>query len=171
MKIDYHRSTEDYIAFHENYWGTDRGFKAQLLTFLILAPLFVFGIIFIIWGFNITTLIVSIMVAAVLDIAVSRSWTKNSMRQLLRNMKEMNPNDYSGDYTLELGEDILVETHGALRQEATYEKITRLTHDSSRYFIYIGKTQAIILPFSAFANDQENIRFVEFLKQKCPTIG
>ena len=95
---------------------------------------------------------------------------KNLRRRLEREIGEGKYRESLGAQSLCLGEDKLRIVMAAASTEITYDSVARLTCDDARFYLYTGTTGNVltILPFSAFADEDERQRFLALITEKAP---
>ena len=166
MKIDYTLKDEDYVQFniyHSTHAPSQR--RTQLLfrfgTPLLLVLILLHGTRWQEWRFGIAAGIYALWVIA---------WPyfhRFTCRRIVRRMtKDGRRNEFAGDFCLELAGEVLRETGNGRTTEVACDRIERIAHDDSRYYIYIGSLSAFIVPKRAFGDEWEREAFFEALKGK-----
>jgi|GEM_PF-1381235 len=95
---------------------------------------------------------------------------KNLRRQYVREIREGKYHEHLGVQSLHLEEDRIRSTSSRTTVEMSYGNIAYVEKDNARFYIYTGTTgnTMIVLPFAAFANEDEKQRFLALITEKAP---
>ena len=74
--------------------------------------------------------------------------------------------EFIGMRKLELTEDKIRSEKAGMASEATYDCVKSIESDDGRLFIFVGGMTAFIVPFAAFADENEKREFLEILEKR-----
>ncbi len=171
IKIHYSTTENDYIRFNIYHYTHSPSIKRtrQLLRFVFPLPfVLLFAHTSTGWPFNTVVQAIIFYVAFVLIFSLlDLVHTNYMMRRTIRKMmKEGCHNEFIGDFSMELADNVLRETGSGHILEVAYDRIDRIAHDGNLSYIYIGAVTASILPDNTFGDDIEKSTFFDALRER-----
>lgn len=169
MELHYNITKEDYVAFNLNYYrGNAVAQRSLKMTQALCSVIIIVGGSALMYWLK-TLNVISILVYAVLAGAVYFVLPKYEERRVVKNVERIlrnaNNKQLCGAKTL-----ILRETEFELSGENEdtvyqYAAVQRTASDDKHYFIFVDEFSAVIVPFSAFADEQQKQAFYRQITQ------
>ncbi len=173
MELTYEITAEDFIAFNLNVLRVNPRAKRNITKGRIQGAVLILfaGILFGSLSNQASPLWYLVFVACAIAYFLwipkyFASRIPGNVRKMLKNSS----NKICGQKTL-----FLEDTHLRLVGEQEdnsypYERIQQIIKDTAQYYIYIGEMEALIIPFSAFENEEAKMFFYSLLCEKanCP---
>ena len=97
-----------------------------------------------------------------------RSIRKTNEKQYRKQIEAGKGAEFIGDYTLELLEDTLALSQSSRKSEIGYDAVESIEQDEYCVYVYCGSLSAVLLPQTAFRDEQQKSELFSFLKSKCP---
>lgn len=163
MELHYDITKQDYIDFNLNYFVNNAMVQRSILMTRIATAVLVIvgGTVLMYWVKGLSVLSVAVYLALAALCFFGTPWymkckvVKNTER-ILRNA---NNKQLCGPKTLTLRED---EFELSGENEDTvykYEAVQRTATDAGHYYIFVDEFSAVIVPFSAFADEEQKKEF------------
>ena len=169
---------EDYLEFNnDSYFSSKLHKKVNKYLKWILLPFF-FLVAFAKAGFTLPIPLPSMIAVSILtvlwicfadkifrflDVGPVAFLNKKAVRLYLKSGKV---NHFIGAQVLELAEDCIIEISELTESRLQYQAVERVVRGKNSFYIYVGVIQAIIVPFSAFENDEQQRQFFAILSNK-----
>ena len=174
VEITYDITAEDYIAFNLNYMRTNPVSKRGILkariqgVVLILAGGGVCGYLY--GAYTPFLIAVFVLAAALFAVFIPRTITKKVTENVRKTLKQ------SGSIACGRKTMTLEDGRFRLRGEGEdslyhYAKVQKIVEDTAHYYIYVGAMEALIVPFSAFADAMVRKVFFEDLRTRVQAAG
>lgn len=165
MELHYDITKQDYIDFNLNYYVNNAVVQRSILMTRIMTAVLVLAggtaLMYFVHGLSVFSVAVYVALAAVCFFGtpwyMKRKVVKNTER-ILRNAKNK---QLCGPKTLTLREDefeLVGENEDTVYQ---YEAVQRTSSDDRHYYIFVDEFSAIIVPFSAFEDEQQKQAFYD----------
>ena len=175
FKFNVNLTEQDYLDF--NVFAatkTPHGKGTILRTRLILTAIVAVATL-LIWlskGVGRTSIVITVLYALILlylQLYLVRR-TKNSLKSYINGLKKQGKLPYSPYSTMEFNDESIIETDESSVTERKYSAVEAISIDKNAVYVFIGATQAFILPFSCFVSREQMDAFIAFLTAKRPDI-
>lgn len=173
MELNYTLTRDDYIAFNLHHANNDSASKKRINFLRILLPVaaaFMMVLTLLTNHSGVVTTIISIVPALAIGIVwiifLPRFYNFLLVKNIKKMLEKREKSEFEGPVHLVLGQDTLHLQKETGTSETKYIAVERIEEDSQHLYIYIGAISAIIVPFVAFASQQEKNLFLQQLSSK-----
>ena len=162
---------DDYLLFNQYHLLNSPTGKKSLIFFRFIIPFIclVFVVIFFIAGVDFQLILIEAIVMTILSIiwvGFSKKMILISMNRRIKKMKKEGRLPYSNEATLMFDDEIIHEITPNTEIKTKYSLIEKIAVTEKAIYIYFSFVQAYILPVTAFSNEMEKIKFLEFINLK-----
>lgn len=162
----------DFILFNKYHLLHSPIGKKSLLPFRFIIPFisFIFVAIFIIIQADLNLIIieaVSLTLLSVLWIGFSKKMIIKSMENGIKKMKKVGRLPYSREVILKFDDECIHEIAPDTENKTKYTLIEKIAVTEKAIYVYFSSVQAYILPITAFTDEKEKHKFLEFMELKC----
>ncbi len=169
MELTYEITAEDFIAFNLNFLRVNPRAKRNITKGRIQGAVLILfaGILFGTLSNRTSPLWYLLFAACAIAyfFLIPKYFTSRipgNVRKMLKNSS----NTICGRKTLFL-EDSHLRLVGEKEDNAyPYERVQKIIKDAAQYYIYVGEMEALIIPFSAFENEEAKMFFYSLLYEK-----
>lgn len=174
MEITYDITAEDYIAFNLDYMRNNRTSKRNILkarlqgAVLILAAGGICG--YLLNAYSPVLIAIFVAAAVLYALMIPRTITKKVTNNVRKTLQQ------SG--SIACGQKSLVLEDGRFRLKGTgedslydYAKVQKVVEDAAHFYIYTGQMEALIVPFTAFADAAARAAFLADFKARVQAAG
>lgn len=161
----------DYLLFNQYHLLNSPSGKKTLMSFRLIIPFLCFMVlvIFCIVGSDfklILTEAIMMTVFSVLWIGYSKKMILRSMNSRVKQMKKEGRLPYSNEAILKFDDEKIHEITPNTENVIKYSLIEKIAITEKAIYIYFSSVQAYILPVTAFSEEMEKLKFLEFIKEK-----
>lgn len=169
MEISYEMTLEDYVAFNMHYMRTSPASKRNILkariqgVVLILAAGGICGYLY--GGYSVPLVAAFVVAAALFAVLIPRTiarQVKNNVKKALQKAGSI----ACGPKTLSLEETQLRLCGGGEDSAYDYAAVQDIVEDTEHYYLFVGSMEALIVPYSAFADAGARHAFLDALKER-----
>lgn len=167
MDLHYSLTQEDYTAFNLYHYQNDKALGPQtsrigiwIMAIVLVIMLYIFK------APTMAALLVSAIVMIVWFVLAPKVYRLQVTRRLEKQIQQGTFTPLIGQRTLTLLDKGLTLTNPQQTREYDYSQILAIKKDDQRLYLYTGAESALIVPFSAFANEEQRQAFVKTLKEK-----
>lgn len=172
-QINVNLTDKDYWAFNRYYryrHPAGRIFRGIGIvdTYLMLIASAYYAELLFFWGtpiivpFSITVLLSTVLMFLIIPLGdLLLKW----------NLKRYGSLPYDKETILEFHEDYLTDKAHDIETVVNYFNIDRIGVGKTAIYIYIGLSEAIIIPFRVFETDIQKTKFLKFIHQKIEATG
>lgn len=166
---------DDYLLFNQYHLLNSPSGKKSLLSFRFIIPFicFMFVVIFCIAGSDFQLILIEAIVLTILSIfwiGYSKKMILKSMEKRIMKMKKDGRLPYSNDAILRFDDESINEITPKTENKTNYSLIEKIAVTDKAIYIYFSSVQAYILPVTAFSEDMEKQRFLEFINLKVESL-
>ncbi|NLD59215.1 MAG: YcxB family protein [Clostridiales bacterium] len=161
----------DYLLFNRYHLLNSPSGKKALTMYRLVVPIVFLAVILIFYIADAGPRL--IIIEAILMAIVSALWLAFSDKLLLRSvnknilkMKKTGRLPYSSEAVLKFGEENVHEITPNTENKTDYSLIEKIAVTEKAIYIYFSTVQAYILPITAFSDEAERRRFLEFIHSK-----
>ena len=165
MELHYDITKQDYIDFNLNYYTNNAVVQRSILTTRIASAVIVAlgGTALMYWlkALSVVSVVGYLALAAVCFFGTPWYMKRKVVKNVERILQRANNKQLCGPKTLTLREN---EFELAGENEDTtyqYEAVERTASDTGHYYIFVDEFSAVIVPFSAFADEGQKRDFYE----------
>jgi len=165
MTINSNISQEDYINFNIDHFHKIRPLKFSNFVLRFLLPL---GIVALCTLFNINHIILAIVggYAVVWAIFFNKFMKKGRKNSTLRFIKKGKANNFIGKQKVVLADEYMEVTSTASASKIDYKVVEGIFFGSNIYYVYVGTTKAVLIPYSAFPGEKQRQEFIDIMYKK-----
>ncbi|MDO4270064.1 MAG: YcxB family protein [Eubacteriales bacterium] len=163
MELKYDITKEDYIAFNLNYYTHNAVVQRSILTTRVATAVIVLlaGTALMVWLnlFPPLAIVVYVALAALCFFGTPWYMRHKMIKNVDRILSRANNKSACGPKTLVLREndfELIGENEDTTYQ---YEVVQRTASDEGHYYIFVDEFSALIVPFSAFADETQKQEF------------
>ena len=163
MELHYDITKQDYIDFNLNYFVNNAMVQRSILMTRIATAVLVIvgGTVLMYWvkGLSVLSVAVYLALAALCFFGTPWYMKRKVVKNTERILRNANNKQLCGPKTLTLRED---EFELSGENEDTvykYEAVQRTATDTGHYYIFVDEFSAVIVPFSAFADEEQKKAF------------
>ena len=162
---------EDYLLFNQYHLLNSPSGKKSLMSFRFIIPFFCFMIIviFCIAGSDFELILIEAIVLTILSIlwiGFSKKKLLKSMNKRIIKMKKEGRLPYSNESILKFDDEKIHEITPNAENITKYLLIEKIAVTEKAIYIYFSTVQAYILPVTAFSDEMEKLKFLEFINMK-----
>lgn len=164
MELQYDITKEDYIAFNLNYFNNNAIVQRSMLTTRIAtAAICLLGGTGLMYWLKLSpwSVVVYVALAAACFFGVPPYMRHKMVKNVDKILKNANNKQLCGSKTLMLEEEtfrLVGENEDTTYQ---YEAVQRIATDETHYYVFVDEFSAVIVPFSAFKNDEQRMEFYD----------
>ena len=165
MELHYDITKQDYIDFNLNYYVNNAVVQRSiLLTRVMTAALVIVGgtaLMYFVHGLSVFSVAVYVALAAVCFFGTPWYMKRKVVKNVDRILKNAKNKQLCGPKTLTLREDefeLVGENEGTVYKSGA---VQRTASDDKHYYIFVDEFSAVIIPFSAFASEQQKREFYD----------
>lgn len=165
MELHYDITKQDYIDFNLNYYTNNAVVQRSILITRVATAAIVAlgGTMLMYWLHALNTFSVAVYLALAAVCFFGMPWymKRKMIKNVDRILQRANNKQLCGPKTLTLREE---EFELAGENEDTvyqYEAVQRTATDANHFYIFVDEFSAIIVPFSAFADEQQKTAFYD----------
>lgn len=164
MELKYVITEQDYIDFNLNFWRTNVRVQRMLLQLRIVTTLLclVAGTALMLWlKLSPLTIVAYAALAAVIFFGLPsfmQRKVKKNVLKILRNAKNKN---LCGEMCMTLGDSGFRLVGAGEDSGYLYENVHRVASDEAHYYVYVDEYSSLIIPFTAFADEQQKQAFYD----------
>lgn len=159
MELHYDITKQDYIDFNLNYFVNNAMVQRSILMTRIATAVLVLvgGTVLMYWvkGLSVLSVAAYLALAALCFFGTPWYMKRKVVKNTERILRNANNKQLCGPKTLTLRED---EFELSGENEDTvykYEAVQRTATDAGHYYIFVDEFSAVIVPFSAFADEEQ----------------
>lgn len=163
MELHYDITKQDYIDFNLNYFVNNAMVQRSILMTRIATAVLVIvgGTVLMYWvkGLSVLSVAVYLALAALCFFGTPWYMKRKVVKNTERILRNANNKQLCGPKTLTLRED---EFELSGENEDTvykYEAVQRTATDTGHYYIFVDEFSAVIVPFSAFEDEEQKKAF------------
>lgn len=161
----------DYLLFNQYHLLNSPSGKKSLMSFRLIIPFLCFMVlvIFCIVGFDFELILIEAImmtIFSVLWIGYSKKMILKSMNRRVIQMKKEGRLPYSNEAILKFDDEKIHEITPNTENIIKYSLIEKIAVTEKAIYIYFSSVQAYILPVTAFSDEMEKQKFLEFIKEK-----
>lgn len=163
MELHYDITKQDYIDFNLNYFVNNAMVQRSILMTRIATAVLVIvgGTVLMYWvkGLSVLSVAAYLALAALCFFGTPWYMKRKVVKNTERILRNANNKQLCGPKTLTLRED---EFELSGENEDTvykYEAVQRTATDTGHYYIFVDEFSAVIVPFSAFADEEQKKAF------------
>lgn len=161
----------DYLLFNQFHLFNSRSGKIFLLYYRFIIPFICFMIIviFCIAGSDFELILIEAILMAIISIwwiRYSKKKILKSMNNRIKKMKKEGRLPYSNEAILKFDEEKIHEITPNTENITKYSLIEKIAVTEKSIYIYFSAVQAYILPVTAFSEEMEKLKFLEFINTK-----
>ncbi len=162
---------EDYLLFNQYHLLNSPSGKKSLMSFRFIIPFFCFMIIviFCIAGSDFELILIEAIVLTILSIlwiGFSKKKLLKSMNKRIIKMKKEGRLPYSNEAILKFDDEKIHEITPNTENITKYLLIEKIAVTEKAIYIYFSSIQAYTLPVTAFFDEMEKLKFLEFINMK-----
>ncbi|SHN52048.1 YcxB family protein [Desulfovibrio litoralis] len=168
MTIHYKVSEQDYINFNIDHYNNMKSQKNKRFVYGVILLMFFF--LFLPFLNDNSLSLVEIISSVFFLIAwfiffpkIINVFIRKSVREYIKNGKA---NDFIGNQTILLADDYIETLNATTQSRIQYAAVERICTGNQLFYIYVGSVKALIIPFSAFENEEIKNSFFEIIHQK-----
>lgn len=165
MELHYDITKQDYIDFNLNYYVNNAVVQRSILmTRIMTAALVIIGgtvLMYFVHGLSVFSVAVYVALAAVCFFGTPWYMKRKMVKNVDRILKNAKNKQLCGPKTLELRENEFELTGENEDTVYPYEAVQRTASDDKHYYIFVDEFSAVIVPFSAFENEQQKREFYD----------
>lgn len=163
MELHYDITKQDYIDFNLNYFVNNAMVQRSILMTRIATAVLVIvgGTVLMYWvkGLSVLSVAVYLALAALCFFGTPWYMKRKVVKNTERILRNANNKQLCGPKTLTLREDEF-ELFGENEDTVyKYEAVQRTATDAGHYYIFVDEFSAVIVPFSAFADEEQKKEF------------
>ena len=161
----------DYFEYNKYYILNSPTGRRALLYYRLIMPMISLLIIYIFWiaradfGLIIAE-IIGLAIVSVLWIIFTKTIYLKWLRKYIEKVKKSGKLSYSKENTLIFDDESFIEIASENESKIKYSMIERIVETEKYVYVFIGSTQALIIPLTAFSDDSERTQFLEFIETK-----
>ena len=165
MTINSNISQEDYINFNIDHFHKIRPLKFSNFVLRFLLPLGIFAFCTL---FNINQIILAIVggYAVVWMIFFNKFMKKGRRNSTLKFIKKGKANNFIGKQKVVLADDRMEVTNTSFTSKIDYQAVEGIFFGSNIYYVYVGNTKAVLVPYSAFPGEKQRQEFFDIMYKK-----
>lgn len=161
----------DYLLFNQYHLLNSPAGKKSLLSFRFIIPFicFMFVVIFFIAGSDFQLILIEAIVMTILSISwvgLSKKMILKSMKNRIKKMKKEGKLPYDSEAILKFDDESIHEITPNTEMKTKYSVIEKIAVTEKAIYIYFSSVQAYILPVTAFSEEMEKLKFLEFINSK-----
>lgn len=162
---------DDYLLFNQYHLLNSPSGKKSLMSFRFIIPFFCFMIIiiFCIAGSDFELILIEAIVLTILSILLigfSKKKLLKSMNKRIIKMKKEGRLPYCNESILKFDDEKIHEITPNTENITKYLLIEKIAVTEKAIYIYFSTVQAYILPVTAFSDEKEKLKFLEFINMK-----
>ena len=170
MELHYDIQKQDYIDFNLNYFNNNAVVqRSMLVTRIATAAIVVLGgtaLMYWVKGLGVVSVIVYLALAALCFFGTPWYMRRKVVKNTERILRNANNKQLCGPKTLTLREDEFELTGENEDTVYRYEAVQRTATDAGHYYIFVDEFSAVIVPFSAFADEAHKREFYQRITTK-----
>lgn len=159
---------DDYLLFNQYHILNNPMSKKTLLYIRFIFP-FICLILYFFYQPEVDypMLLIAIMViVSIFWISYSKKMILNTMKQHIKKMKKHGRLPYSKEAILRFNDESILEITSDTETKTNYSLIENIAITETAIYIYVSTVQAFILPLTAFSDEGEKQRFMDFIHMK-----
>lgn len=162
----------DYLLFNQYHLLNSPSGKKTLLYFNLIIPFssFIFILLFgINKGSDFLLILTQVILLAILSIIwamFSKKIALKFMASGIKKMKKEGKLPYSNELILRFDNENIHEITSNTENKVKYSMIEKIAVTDKAIYIYFSSVQAYILPLTAFSDEMEKAKFLEFINWK-----
>lgn len=163
MEFSYEITEQDYIDFNLDYFNKNAiAQRSVLITRIASALIVIFGgtaLLYLLHAFRLVSFLVYIALAIFCFFITPWYMKRKIITNVKRILQKANNKSICGAKTLYLREnefELTGENEDTIYQ---YEAVQRTSTDENHYYIFVDTFSALIIPFSAFSNEEQKQEF------------
>ena len=162
---------EDYLLFSQYHSLNSPIGKKDLMLFRLIIPFicFMVVIVFGILGSNFQLILIESVLMTIVSIfwvGYSKKMILKSVKRRIEKIKKEGRLPYSNEAILKFDDEGIHEITPNTENKFKYSLIERIAITEKAIYIYFSSVQAIILPVTAFSEEVEKLKFLEFINLK-----
>ena len=162
MELHYEITKQDYIDFSLNYFENNAMVQRSILiTRIATAALVVLGgtaLMYWVKGLSVLSVLVYLALAALCFSGTPWYMKRKVVKNTARILNNARNKQLCGPKTLTLGEEIDLKGENEHTTYA-YTAVQRTASDAGHYYVFVDELSAIIVPFTAFADEVQKQDF------------
>lgn len=166
---------DDYLLFNQYHLLNSPVGKRNLMTFKMIIPFICFMFVVVIFIVNpdfqlllIEAILMTIL--SILWICYSKKIILKSMKKGLKKMKKEGRLPYSNEAIIKFDDESIHEISPNTESKTKYSLVEKIAVTEKAIYIYFSSVQAYILPVTAFSEDAEKQKFLEFINLKVDSL-
>lgn len=162
---------EDYLLFNQYHSLNSPIGKKDLMLFRLIIPFICFMVVAVcyILRFDFQLILIEAVlmtIVSILWVGYSKKVTLKSVRRRIEKIKKEGRLPYSREAILKFDDEGIHEITPNTENKLKYSLIERVAVTEKAIYIYFSSVQAIILPVTAFSEEMEKLKFLEFINLK-----
>ncbi len=162
---------DDYLLFNQYHLLNSPTGKKTLRSFRIIIPFICLMIVFIfcIAGSDFQLIMIEAIMMTILSlfwIGYSKKIILKSIKKRIIKMKKEGRLNYSNEAILKFDDESIHEITPYTENKTKYSLIEKIVVTEKAIYIYFSSVQAYILPVTAFSEESEKQKFLEFINSK-----
>lgn len=173
MDLQYTITPDDYVAFNQYFVLHNKQTRRNLMIGRIQGALIIFAagmlVAYLRKAETLPTVLVFGACALLYFLLIPRYYIRN-MGKRVKKMLETASKTACGEKTLTLEAEQLVLSGEGENSAYAYTVIEQIAQDTAHYYLYVGPMEALLVPFSAFADDAARQSFYQTLQDKLAAV-
>ena len=166
---------DDYLLFNQYHLLNNLIGRRTLMYFRLIIPFIclVIAFIFDIVNSDFLLILIEAIVMAILSIlwiCYSKRIILNSMKRSLEKIKKEGRLPYNNEAIIKFDNESIHETSPNTESKTKYSLVEKIAVTEKAIYIYFSSVQAYILPATAFSEDAEKQKFLEFINLKADSL-
>jgi len=166
---------DDYLLFNQYHLLNSPIGKKSLILFRFIIPFisFMFVIIFLIAGSDFLLILIEAIMLTILSIfwiGYSKRILLKSMKKRMIKIKKEGRLPYSNEAILRFDNESIYEITPKTEGKTNYSLVEKIAVTEKAIYIYFSAIQAYILPVTAFSDEMEKLKFIEFINLKVDSL-
>lgn len=162
---------EDYLLFNQYHLLNSPLGKKSFMAFRFIIPFicFMFVVIFCIAGSDLQLILIEaifLTISSILWVGCSKKMILKSMKNRIKKMKKEGRLPYNNEGILKFDDESIHEITPNTESKTNYSLIEKIAVTEKAIYIYFSSVQAYILPVTAFSEEMEKLKFLEFINSK-----
>lgn len=168
LEIQFNVTEQDYVYFNIDHYFSSGALKWQRILLKFAPPVLFFALTFVLEGFKLSigNVIAAFIFFSLWIVLFPKIMEKSMSKVTLAYVKSGKANDFIGPQTLKLTDSHIEEHNAGITSQIQYSTVERVFSGHGLLYIYIGAVKAIILPVSAFPDEEGKKAFLQLLSNK-----
>jgi len=163
MELSYQITEQDYVDFNLDYFNKNAAAqRSVMITRWATALLVISGgtaLLYLLHSLRLVPFLMYMALAIVCFFATPWYMKRKIVKNMKRILQKANNKKICGEKTLYLRENEFELTGENEDTVYRYEAVQRTSTDENHYYIFVDTFSALIIPFSAFSNEEQKQEF------------